>query len=113
MDAPDTSTFVELVRSGGSVLVASVVLVCVVGFAVHRLIFVINKAIITPMNEQGKYIAKSFERVAEQAACAAASNAEAARSNEQMSNHLTSALAHMQRMQEMQAAMQVASQARH
>lgn len=93
-------SFVELVKSGGSVLIALAVLVGII-YLGHRFIWL-------PSQKQNRAIAESNARAAESHAEAAKAHAQAAQSNEEAArfNSVTSeansrTAAHLERLTEM------------
>lgn len=93
MDSTTTSTMADLIRDGGSVLIAAVV----IGTA----LYLGWKFIILPGMRQQTAMARANEQAARQHAIAAESNARAATANEATSESNARTAAHLERLTEM------------
>jgi len=93
MDPSHSETAANLIRDGGSVLIAVVV--------IGAVLYLGWRFIILPGMKQQTAMAKANEEAAKQHAIAAKSNAEAARANEATSESNSRTAAHLERLTEM------------
>lgn len=100
----DWTPFVELVQSGGAVLIAVVVVAALVGgtaYLGHRLIWLPSKRLDKQIAEANAKTAEANKQTAQALSTAAKSHEEAAKFNSETSQQIAATAGHLARLTEM------------